>query len=307
MSDNSTLIKVENLSKRFGKVIALNSLSTEIPLASIYGVIGTNGAGKSTLLRLIAGVLRADSGHIFFNGQLVDGHAELRHEIVLVADQPCFLPGSSLRTMLHFFRSVYRHFDTAYANELLRVFPLDLDRPLRSMSKGMQRQANLILALSTRPQLLLLDEAFDGLDPVMRENLKRLLAQETAERRMTCVIASHNLRELEDFCDQIGLLHEGGLIYEHELDSMNLGVFKVQCAFQELPSEENLKTAGLHLLHYEKRASVLTLVLRDSREKIEQLLAVYQPLILDILPLTLEELFIYELEVKGYAVQNLLA
>lgn len=301
------MIKANRLRKTFGKVVALEELTCEIGSGSIYGLIGSNGAGKSTFLRLIAGIYKADSGTLYYQGQEVYGDTELRQEIILVPDQPCFLTSENLHGMAHFYQQVYKNWSNDFYEELCRIFPLDVSMPLEKMSKGMQRQAALVLALAAKPRLLLLDEAFDGLDPVMRENLKRLLAREVVESGLTCIIASHNLRELEGFCDYIGLLHEGSLIYEHELESMNLGVYKLQCAFSALPSREKLENLGLEVLHYEQRGSILQLVLRNTREMIEEQIYPLKPLILDLLPLTLEELFIYELEVKGYAVQSLLA
>ena len=300
------IIEARDLSKRFGKIHALDKLSCDISAASIYGLIGSNGAGKSTFMRLVAGIYKADSGSLQYQGQEIFGNAALRHEILLVPDQPCFLPGENLTGMAHFYSTLYDHWDASFFNELLEVFPLDPQLALSKMSKGMQRQASVLLALAARPQLLLMDEAFDGLDPVMRESLKRILAREVVENQLTCIIASHNLRELEDFCDKIGLLHHGGLIYQHELESMNLGVYKIQTAFHTLPSKEELEALGLSILHCERRGSILQLVIRAEKSEIREKLAPLSPLILDMLPLTLEELFIYELEVKGYAVRNLI-
>lgn len=301
------MIKSQNLSKRFGKIQALEQLTCEIAAGSIYGLIGSNGAGKSTFLHLLAGIYKPSSGQLSYHNQEIYGNSDLRQEIILVPDQPCFLPGENLAGMCKFYRQTYKGWSPDFYEELTGIFPLDPQRPLEKMSKGMQRQASLLLALAARPQLLLMDEAFDGLDPVMRENLKRILAREVVSNGLTVIIASHNLRELEGFCDQIGLLHEGQLLYEHELESMNLGVYKLQLAFDQLPSQAQLETLGLEILHYEKRGSILQLVVRNEESVIEEKLATLEPLILDLLPLTLEELFIYELEVKGYAVQSLLS
>lgn len=301
------MIKAEHLSKYFGDIKALDDLSCEIGAASIYGLIGSNGAGKSTFLRLIAGIYKPDKGTLMYDNLPIYGNHFLRQEIILVPDQPCFLPCESLAGMARFYEAVYEHWNPKFYEELCQTFPLDPKLPLTKMSKGMQRQASLILAMAAEPQLLLMDEAFDGLDPVMRESLKRILAREVVERSLTVIIASHNLRELEDFCDKIGLLHRGGLVYQHELESMNLGVYKLQTAFKLLPTREELEKTGLNILHYERRGSVLQLVIRAERREIEEALAPKNPLILDMLPLTLEELFIYELEVKGYAVRNLIS
>lgn len=301
------MISSQNLSKHFGKIIALDNLSCNIDAGSIYGLIGSNGAGKSTFLRLMAGIYKPSAGKLCYHGQEIYGNSDLRQEIIMVPDQPCFLPGENLAGMCKFYSQVYRGWSSSFYEELTQIFTLDPKRPLEKMSKGMQRQASLLLALAAKPRLLLMDEAFDGLDPVMRENLKRILAREVVANGLTVIIASHNLRELEGFCDQIGLLHEGELIYEHELESMNLGVYKLQLAFKEIPSQAQLEDLGLDVLHYEKRGSILQLVLRNDQDFIESKLSQLEPLILDLLPLTLEELFIYELEVKGYAVQSLIS
>lgn len=299
------MIHTEELTKSFGKVVALDTLTCDIGSQSIYGLLGSNGAGKSTFLRLLAGIYRADAGVLTYQGKPVYGDADLRQEIIIVQDQPAFLPAETLAGMADFYAHTYRNWSPSYFVEVGQIFPLDQTMRLEKMSKGMQRQASLLLALSAKPKLLLMDEAFDGLDPVMRENLKRLLAREVVQEGLTCIIASHNLRELEGFCDQVGVLHEGTLIYEHELESMNLGVFKLQCAFEEIPAREVLEKQGLRVLHYERRASVLNIVIRNEKAEIQEKLMPFKPLILDILPLTLEELFIYELEVQGYAVHNL--
>lgn len=301
------MIETIHLSKKFADIDAIKDLNCRIGDGSIYGLVGSNGAGKSTFLRLIAGIYRQSSGELLYNGEPIFGRAELRQEILLVPDQPVFFPGESLQGMASFYAGTYEYWDYDFYSEILQLFPLDPAMPLRKMSKGMQRQASLLLALASRPKLLLLDEAFDGLDPVMRTTLKRILAREVLENGLTAIIASHNLRELEDICDEIGLLHEGGLIYENELDSMNLGVYKLQLAFKTRPSREELEALGLELLHEERHGSILQLVIRGEKEEILQKLQTYSPLVLDLLPLSLEELFIYELEVKGYAVRELLS
>lgn len=300
------MIRAEALSKSFGEIKALDQISCEIGAASIYGLIGSNGAGKSTFLRLLAGIYQPDSGHLRYNGSEIYEHPELRHEIILVPDQPTFLPGETLMGMAEFYSQVYGNWDETRFKALFKSFPLDPELPLSKMSKGMQRQANVMLALAASPKLLLLDEAFDGLDPVMRETVKRILAKLVVEEGVTCIIASHNLRELEDFCDQVGLLHKGGLVYQHEIEQLDLGVYKVQTAFRAIPKRNELEEAGLELLHYEQRGSILNLVIRSEEAELRSKLAAFNPLILDLLPLTLEELFIYELEVKGYAVSKLI-
>lgn len=301
------MIRTENLVKSFGDMQALDHLTCEIGSESVYGLIGSNGAGKSTLLRLIAGIYKPDSGSLTYEDQPIYGQPDLRQEIILVPDMPVFLPGESLAGMKEFYRKIYRGFSLKRYQEMLEIFPLDEQLDLGKMSKGMRRQASLLLALACSPRLLLMDEAFDGLDPVMRDNLKRILAREVISDGLTCIIASHNLRELEGFCDHVGLIHRGSLVYEHELTSLDLGVYKVQAAFRTLPEAAAFEKLDLDLLHYERQGSVLNLVIRGDQDEIREKLAEHDPLILDFLPLNLEELFIYVLEGRGYEVHQLLA
>ncbi|HZK41997.1 MAG TPA: ABC transporter ATP-binding protein, partial [Clostridia bacterium] len=214
------------LSKHFGPVKALDQVSCQIAGASIFGLIGSNGAGKSTFLRLAAGVYKPTEGQILYGDQVIYENAGAKQTIQFVADQPYF-HFDRLDKMAALYRSLYLDWDQAFYQELLQIFPLKEDDRLDRMSRGMQRQAALILAMAANPKLLLMDEAFDGLDPVMRQNLKKILARQVSDRQMTVLIASQNLRELEDFCDHVGLLHQGGLLFVEELDKLRLSTVKV--------------------------------------------------------------------------------
>jgi ABC-2 type transport system ATP-binding protein len=294
------------LSKHFGPVKALDQVSCQIAGASIFGLIGSNGAGKSTFLRLAAGVYKPTEGQILYGDQVIYENAGAKQTIQFVADQPYF-HFDRLDKMAALYRSLYLDWDQAFYQELLQIFPLKEDDRLDRMSRGMQRQAALILAMAANPKLLLMDEAFDGLDPVMRQNLKKILARQVSDRQMTVLIASQNLRELEDFCDHVGLLHQGGLLFVEELDKLRLSTVKVQLAFRENVSQEALRDLGLDILHFKTRGSLIEILARGSQEEVRSLLEQKEPLLLDILPLSLEEVFIYELSLKAYQVSDLLA
>ena len=299
------MIVIENLTKRFGDVVALNRLSFTIADGSIFGLVGSNGSGKSTLLRTLSGVYFPDEGAAEMDGEAVFENPKVKQTLFFVPDFPYFFSQSSLLDMARLYRTLYQNWDEARFSELCSIFPIDRKARIINMSKGMQRQCALILALSTRPRCLLLDEIFDGLDPVIRQLLKRLLAQEVGERGMTIVIASHNLRELEDLCDHVGLLHKGGIVLERELDELKLGIHKVQAAFMPaLPYEAFAQQ--LDLVKFDARGSLVNLVVRGEREAILEKLSQMNPVFLEALPLTLEEVFISEMEVAGYDIDNIL-
>ena len=300
------ILTADGLSKHFGPVKALDQISCSIEGSSIFGLIGSNGAGKSTFLRLAAGVYKPTAGRMLYRGQIVYENAPAKQEIQFVSDQP-FFHFDTLNKMSKFNRSLYLGWDQALYGELLAIFPLGENDRLDRMSRGMQRQAAVVLAIACNPRLLLLDEAFDGLDPVMRQNLKRVLARQVADRQLTVLIASQNLRELEDFCDHAGLLHEGGLLFVEELDKLRLSIVKVQAAFPQPVTENRLRELGLDILQFRTRGSLIEILARSSEEEINRALEGLHPLLLDILPLSLEEVFIYELSLKSYAVSDLLA
>lgn len=306
VEEREAVIVADNLSKYFGATKALDKVNCRIAGASIFGLIGSNGAGKSTFLRLAAGVYRPTEGSMFYRGQVVFDNPCAKKDIVFVADQPYF-HFDNLKKMSALYRSLYERWDQELYQELIRIFPIGEDQRLDLLSKGMHRQAALILAIAAKPRLLLMDEAFDGLDPVMRQNLKRILARQVADDGMTTLIASQNLRELEDFCDHVGLLHEGGLLFVEELDKLRLGLSKAQIAFREDVTAEQLKSAGLEILRFSARGSLIEILSRNTEAELRTILNQMNPLLLDVLPLTLEEVFIYELGRKSYVVSELLA
>lgn len=296
------MIEIKTFTKKFGSKVALNAISFHITEGSIFGLVGSNGAGKSTLLRSICGIYRPDGGSILVDGKQPYEHPDVKARICFVPDFPYYMPQASLSTMADLNRRMYPGWDQDFYKRMCEMFKLNPKQKLHNMSKGMQRQAALICALATTPDVLLLDEVFDGLDPVMRQLLKRLISDQVAERNMTVVIASHNLRELEDFCDHVGLIHQGGVIFEQELDALKLGIHKVQAVFQPPMDEPDLADLrkALPIVRLEQRGSMISFVAKTDEETIETVLNAHNPIFHETLPLSLEEVFISEMEVAGY-------
>lgn len=301
------MIEAKNLTKRFGDTLALKNMNCQIGRSSIFGLVGSNGAGKSTFMRLVAGIYRPDKGEVLINAENVYENVDMKTNLILVPDSPFFFRQATLQDMAEFYSKFYPSWDQNLFNRLRDVFPLSLKKQLANLSKGSQRQAALMLGVSVRPELILLDEAFDGLDPVMRQVVRQLLAEEVEARGQTVVISSHNLRELEDFCDHVGLLHEGGIIFEREIDQLKHDLSKIQVAFNTVPDKDALIEAGLDILSYQSRGRLLSTVIRGDRNEIRDTFLRFNPLFLDVLPLTLEEVFIEELEQVGYDVRSILA
>ncbi len=297
------MIEAVHLTKRFGAKAALEQLSAVIPQGSIYGLVGPNGSGKSTLMRLICGVYRPDEGQILVAGEPVYENSGAKSRIFYLSDDLYFLPKSTVHEMARFYQGVYPTFDWEEYQRLCGIFPIDPAARINTFSKGMRRQAALLLALSCRTQYLLLDEAFDGLDPVIRLMVKKLLAQEMESRELTVVISSHNLRELEDLCDHIGLLHRGRIQLEKELDELKLGFCKVQAAYRE---PVDWSASGLSILQSQQRGSLVSMLVRGGADETLEVLQRYQPLFAEAVPLTLEEIFIGEMEAAGYDYNNIL-
>lgn len=292
------MIVVENLTKRFDDFTALDQMRCRIPEGCIYGMVGSNGAGKSTFLRLITGIYRPDEGQILIDGEPVYENPRVQSKIAFVSDELFFLKNASMNRMAKMYRGIYEKFDDERFQYLTETFGLNPNRPIHSFSKGMKRQAAIILALSSHPKYMFFDETFDGLDPVMRNLVKTLICKDVLEDKATAIITSHSLRELEDTCDQLALLHEGGLVLENDVQNLKTSLFKIQVAFADRYDEKLFR--GIEYLHLEKRGSVTTLIIRGSQEMVIDELRALHPLLLDILPLTLEEVFTYELETLGY-------
>lgn len=292
------MIKIKNVSKYYGAVKSLDGVSAEIGNGSVFGLVGSNGSGKSTLLRILCGVFRPDGGEVFYDGVSVYENPRLKDEILYLSDDQFFLPSGTLSDMAALFAASYSHFSREKFDRLVALFGLDPQRKLQTFSKGMQKQAAILLALSAEPKVLLCDETFDGLDPVMRQTVKKLLADAVAERGLTAIIASHNLRELEDICDHIGLLHKGGILFESEIDALKENIHTVQAVFDRELSPEDMKTLGA--VNFKKRGSMVTAVVRGTYAEVEAKMQALSPSFFEIIPLTLEEIFISEMEERGY-------
>lgn len=297
------MIKAINLTKKFGEKRALDDVTFEIPEGSIYGLVGSNGSGKSTFMRLISGVYMADSGEISVDNQNPFDNPVIKGKICYLPDTPYFIHQSNLNEMMRFYKMLYKDFSDDRFEELLKIFPLDRRARISTMSKGMQRQAALILSISTKPKYLLLDEAFDGLDPIMRKVLKSLLAEGVSDG-MTAIIASHNLRDLDELCDTVGILHNGKILLNDDIENLRSGIHKVQAVFKMIPDISAFE--GLDIINIEKSGSMVQLVCRGEEQEIKEHISRMLPHFLEIIPPSFEEIFMYELEVNGYDAKNLL-
>jgi ABC-2 type transport system ATP-binding protein len=298
------MIVVNNLSKGFEDLEAIQDVSLSINKGSIYGLLGSNGAGKTTLLRTLSGILSQDNGELTIDEEPVFENERTKQKIFFIPDLPYFFSQYTVAQMAKFYSSIYTNWSEERFEKLKSVFQLDINKKVHKFSKGMQRQVAFWLALSTMPEILILDEPFDGLDPVMRMKVKNLMIQDVAEREMTIIVSSHNLREVEDICDYIGILHKGTLILQKDLDDLKSDVHKVQLAFNNQVTDEMFN--GVDLLYKEERGSVLLCIVRGKEKDVVQHFQKLNPVIFDMLPLTLEEIFIYEMGDKGYAIQNIL-
>lgn len=298
------MIKAEKVTKKFGSFTALKEMNCSIPDGCIYGLVGSNGAGKSTFLRLITGIYKPESGSITIDDKPVYENPEVKKRFVFVPDELYFLPQTSMNRMAKLYSRVYASFNQKRFQNLTKGFNLDPKVNINSFSKGMKRQAAIILALSTMPDYIFFDETFDGLDPVMRNLVKNVIYADVCERKATAVITSHSLRELEDTCDQLALLHKGGIIFESDIENIKTSMFKVQIAFDYEYDQEQFKS--LNVINYVKKGSVANLIVRGDREKAIAVLREMNPILLDVLPLTLEEVFIYEMDAIGYAFKDIM-
>ena len=298
------MINAKNITMEFDGFAALKDLSCEIPDGVIYGLVGSNGAGKSTFLRLLSGVYRPKSGEITVDGKKLYENPEVKRDILYVPDELYFLPQSSMKTMAKFYAAAYENFSRERFNQLTETFGLDPEKNINTFSKGMKRQAATVLALSAMPKYLFFDETFDGLDPVMRNLVKQVIYNDVIERKTTTIITSHSLRELEDTCDQLALLHKGGIVFESDVQELKTSLFKIQVAFDAM--FDRTKFDGIQMLEYTQMGSVATFIAKGNRDEVVASLRAQDPIILDVLPLNLEEVFVYEMEALGYAFQDVL-
>ncbi len=299
------MIQAEQLTKRFDNITALNSLTTTIEEGRIYGLVGSNGAGKSTFLRLMAGIYRPSEGTLTINGQPIYENSAMKQDIFFIPDEIYQMPGASMDSLAKIYSTVYPNWSSSRYTELVKHFPISPERRLAACSKGMRRQIALILALSCMPQYLLLDEAFDGLDPVIRVAVRKIIADDILQRGTTVLIASHNLRELEDMCDQVGLLHDGKILFQRELSELRSDFSKIQFAARPLP-ERSAFEALLDVVSFKASGCVAEIVAHGHPAQVSQTLQSLNPLLCESVPLTLEEIFITEMEAVGYDYNNVL-
>ena len=296
------MIEVKGITKTFGGHVALRDLSCTIENGRIYGLVGSNGAGKSTLIRLMTGVYKPDHGTIAVEGAPVFNNPSVKQRMVYVSDDIYFLPQANMRRMALLYAAAYPSFSMKRFEDFGRMFGLDTKASLSTFSKGMRRQAAVILALCCNADFIFMDETFDGLDPVMRELVKRVIYSEMEQRGATAIIASHSLRELEDTCDQLALLHKGGLVFESDIQNLKTSLFKVQVAFREEFTSQVFN--GIDVVSFSKQGSVAIAIVRGDKNQVRQKLMMQEPLLVEMLPLTLEEVFIHEMEALGYSFDN---
>ncbi len=299
------MIQIDHVSKKFDQITAVNDLSLTIEEGKVFGLLGTNGAGKSTLLRMIGGIITPDQGTIQCNGQLIYENPAVKQDIFYISDDAFYFSNAPVEDIVRFYSLYYPFFDTNRMYDLLQRFSLQRERKIDTFSKGMKKQLSLLLGVCSGTKWLFCDESFDGLDPVMRQAVKSLFAQEMCDRDFTPVIASHNLRELEDICDHVGLLHEGGILLSKDLQDLKGNLHKVQLAVEGEDISDYLRKR-LDILSIEKRGSLYTVTVRGDIDIIMTVIHTREPVFSEALPLSLEEIFISETGVNGYDIKNLI-
>lgn len=299
------MIEVKNLSKSFDSIKAIDHINAKIEDGHVFGLIGTNGAGKSTFMRMLSGVLKPEEGEILVDGEPVYDNPAVKEKIFYISDDQYYFRSGTPVDMLKLYQTCYPAFDGAKWKSLMEKFGLDEKRKVNTFSKGMKKQLSVICGICANTKYLLCDETFDGLDPVMRQAVKALFVKEMDERGLTPVIASHNLRELEDICEYVGLLHRGGILLEKDIDDMKLNIHKLQCVIREDEMLQKIRSS-LEVVTIDNRGSLYTVTVRGDKEKILEFMELLNPVFYELLPLSLEEIFISETEVKGYDVKALL-
>ena len=299
------MIAVTHVWKKFGNLEAVKDVSVTIKKGEVFGLIGTNGAGKSTFLRMLCGVLKPDSGEIMIDERPIYENSDAKRDIFYISDDQYYLTNANPVEMMHFYKDFYPEFDTERFKSLLGKFQLDPKRKINTFSKGMKKQLSVLLGVCANTKYLLCDETFDGLDPVMRQAVKSIFAGELTNRDFTPIIASHNLRELEDICDCVGILHQGGVLMQKDLEEMKLNIHTIQCVFQDAENEAKLLQA-LDIVKAEKRGTLNLLTVRGRKDEIMSMVNAFSPIFAEVLPLSLEEIFISETEVVGYDIKKLI-
>ncbi len=297
------MIKAKGVTKSFGGFFALDGFNMTVPKGSIYGLVGPNGAGKTTIINHILGVLKEDSGEVLIDGEKVWENDELKQSVLCINDDWYFYPSFTVKEMAAFYKNIYKNFNRERYEALGEILNIEENRQIRRLSKGMKKQVAFRLVLSCMPKVLVLDEPLDGLDPVMRKQIMNIIIADVLEREMTVLVSSHNLRELEDICDHVGIIHKGRMMIEKPLDDLKGNIQKVQVVFSgEFPEELKDK---LEILHLSKIGSVYTAIIKGESEKIAEKIKEYNPMVFDKVSLTLEEVFIYELGGLGYEFKDI--
>lgn len=296
------MIEIRSLVKSFDGFRALDGLNLTVPDGAVYGLCGSNGAGKSTAIRHLAGILRQDSGEVLIGGKEVFENPELKGRIAYIPDEVFFYTQATIHDMMKLYRDVFPHFSKERFEKLGSAFEIDPKRLIRKLSKGMQKQVAFWLALSTTPDILLLDEPVDGLDPLMRRQIWSVLLADVAERGTTVLVSSHNLRELEDVCDHVGIVDRGKMLLERSLSDLQENTVKIQAVFREgqtIPPE-------LDVVHTSSTGRLQQLVIRGKADEVSRRIEETEPVYMDVIPLTLEEIFIYELGGADHAIKNII-
>ena len=292
------MIELKNVVKRFDDFTALDGVDLTIPTGTSFGLLGSNGAGKSTILRLLSGIYKAEGGDVLVDGEEVFDHENIKERVFFIDDETVQFGQFTLRELKNYYKGFYPRFSEEMFKSLAERVKLPVDKKIDTFSKGMKRQAIVITGLACGTDYLLLDEAFDGLDPTMRIIVKKMLVDAILDRGLTTIISSHNLKEINEVCDSVALLHKGKILFSRDLDSVKGNIHKVQCAFPQEYARDAFENA--EILHYERNGSVHYFIIKGSEEQISEYFAPKEPLILDIIPMTLEEIFIYEMEGLGY-------
>lgn len=292
------MIEIKNAVMRFDDRNALDGISLEIPEGCAYGLLGSNGAGKSTLLRLLSGIYRPNSGEVLIDGQKVYDNVPIKERVFFINDETVQFNDMTLAEMRAYYKRFYSSFDDTLFERLHGAIELPMKKRLSTFSKGMKRQAAVICGIACRTPYLFLDEAFDGLDPTMRIIVKQMLIDAMLDNKLTVIFSSHNLGEIDEFCDRVGLLHAGKVVFDRELDNVKGSVVKIQTAFDRPVTKDDF--SGFEVLHIESTGSVIHIIAKGDREAIRSSVNALSPKLYDEVPLSLEEIFIYEMEVLGY-------
>ncbi len=299
------MIEVTGIHKNFDAIKALDNITAKIEEGHVFGLIGTNGAGKSTFMRVLCGVLKPDAGQVFIDGEEVYDNPAVKAKIFYISDDQYFFKTGTPKDMLKFYETYYVGFDSEKFKSLMKAFDLDINRKVNTFSKGMKKQLSVICGVCAGTKYLLCDETFDGLDPVMRQAVKSIFVKEIEERGLTPIIASHNLRELEDICEYVGLLHRGGILLAKDMEDMKINIHKMQVVIKDEVTLTKIKER-FEVVKIENRGALYTITIRGKREEVDTFMLEVNPIFYELLPLSLEEIFISETEVKGYDIKSLI-